>query len=373
MDFEGLEEGLGDGWRQFISNCEGTITLNDNAYELCSEFIENGSELFKVLSKYDEIISRLIQRPNYKAGDTIRLALPFLKAYGVTDTAMLDFSRQNILTVPGARKTMRFVQEFMTPFIIATSYEHYVTAVCDAIGFPMENVYCTALEMDSVRMDTYEAEILKNTAQEIAGMGLPRIPERASSINDLTPQDQEMVQRLDQLFWEELTDLPSYRFILDVNPLGGEEKASAVLDIRRRSGIGLEDTCYIGESITDVQALQLVREGDGLTIAFNGDEHAIEEAEFALISENTVVTSVIAEVFHKAGMEGVNNLVDNWSREWLKRSGAVNPYLLREFERIFPTTMPVLTRVTPDNVKALTRQSAALRYSIQGEDISSLG
>lgn len=373
MDFEGLEEGLNDGWRQFISNGEGPITLNDNAYEMCSEYIENGSELFKVVSRYDDILSDIVQRPNYKAGDTLRLILPFLRAYGVTDTVMLDFSRRNILIVPGARKTMRFVQEFMTPFIVATSYEHYITAVCDAIGFPMENVYCTALEMDSVKMDPHEAEILKNTAREIARMNLPKIPEGASSLDDLAPQDLDVVRRLDEIFWEELTDLSAYRFILDVNPLGGEEKASAVLDIRRRSGIGLEDTCYIGDSITDTQAFQLVREGDGLTASFNGNEYALREAEFAIISDNTVVTSVLAEVFHKGGMEGVNNLVDNWSMGELKRSGAVNPYLLKEFERTFPNAMPVLARITPDNIRSLTRQSMALRCSIRGEDIGSLG
>jgi predicted HAD superfamily phosphohydrolase len=373
MDFEGLDEGLNDGWRQFISNGEGPITLNDNAYELCSEFIENGSEFFKVVSRYDDILSDVVQRPNYKAGDTLRLILPFLKACGVTDRSMLDFSRRNILIVPGARKTMRFVQEFMTPFIVATSYEHYITAVCDAIGFPMENVYCTALEMDSVKTDAHEAEILKNIAREIAGMSLPPIPEGARSLDDLSPQDQAVVGRLDEIFWEELTDLASYRFILDVNPVGGEEKASAVLDIRRRSGIGLEDTCYIGDSITDAQTFQLVREGDGLTVSFNGNEYALREAEFAIISDNTVVTSVLAEVFHKAGMEGVNNLADNWTMEGMKRSGAVNPYLLKEFERTFPNAMPVLARVAPDNIKALTRQSMALRRSIRGEAIGSLG
>ena len=34
--------------------------------------------------------------------------------------------------------------------------------------------------------------------------------------------------------------------------------------------------------------------------------------------------------------------------------------------------MPVLARITPDNIKSLTRQSMALRRSIRGEDIGSL-
>lgn len=373
MDFDGLEETLGNGWRQFISNGEGPITKNDNAFELCSEFIENGAEFFKIVSKYDDILADVVQRPNYKAGDTLRLILPFLKAYGATDTNMVEFCRKNVLTVPGARKTMRFVQEFMSPFIVATSYEHYINAVCDAIGFPMENTYCTALELDTVKMEAWEADSLKKTAQEIAGMGMMRIPEGAKSLDELSPQDQATVSRLDDIFWEELTDLAAYQFILEVNPVGGEEKASAVLDIRRRTGIGLEDTIYIGDSITDAQAFQLVREGGGLTVSFNGNDYALREAEFAVISDNTVVTSVIAEVFHKAGMEGINNLADDWNKDGLRKAGVVNEYLLREFERTFPNNLPVLSRVTPQNMKSLTRQSMALRRSVRGEAIGSLG
>ena len=40
--------------KSFITDCEGPLTLNDNAYELAVHFIENGGELFKVLSLYDD-------------------------------------------------------------------------------------------------------------------------------------------------------------------------------------------------------------------------------------------------------------------------------------------------------------------------------
>ena len=373
MDFDGLEETLAGGWRQFISDGEGPITKNDNAFELCSELIERGGEFFKIVSKYDDILSDVLQRPNYKAGDTLKLVLPFLKAHGATDSSMLEYSRKNILTVPGARKTMRFVQEFMTPFIVATSYEHYISAVCDAIGFPMENTYCTALDMDSIKMEPWEGDLLKRYANEIAHMPIMRIPDGAKTIDDFSARDKETLHRLDEIFWEDLTDLSAYQLILEVNPVGGEEKASAVLDIRRRTGIGLEDTLYIGDSINDIQAFQLVREGGGLTISFNGNEYALREAEFAVIADNTVITSVLAEAFHKAGMEGVGSLVEDWTIENIRSSGLVNEYLLREFEKTFPEKLPTAAKITPQNVKSLTRQSIAFRRSVRGEAIGALG
>jgi energy-converting hydrogenase A subunit R len=373
MDFDGLEEAAAGGWRQFISDSEGPITRNDNAFEVCSDLIENGGSFFKTISRYDDILADILQRPNYKAGDTLRLVLPFLKAYGATDSSILDFSRKNILTVPGARKTMRFVQEFMTPFIVATSYEHYISAVCDAIGFPMENTYSTALDLDSVKMEPWEGDMLKRYALEIARMDEIKVPDGARSIEELRTKDRKTIERLDEIFWEELTDLSAYQLILEVNPVGGEEKASAVLDIRRRTGIGLEDTIYVGDSITDIQAFQLVREGGGLTVSFNGNEYALRDAEYAVIADNTVITSVLAEAFHKAGLEGIESLVEEWTLDGVRSTGLVNPYLMREFEKVFPDKLPTVARITPHNIKGLVRQSLASRRSVRGEIIGALG
>ena len=373
MDFDGLEETVTGGWRQFISDSEGPITRNDNAFELCREMIENGANLFRNISQYDDIVSNIIQRPNYKAGDTLKLILPFLKAYGATDSSILEYSRKNIVTIPGAKKTMRFVQEFMTPFIVATSYEHFISALCEAIGFPLENTYSTALDMDSIKTDLREVGRLKAYAQEIARMEEMRVPENARSIEDLRTQDRATIQRLDDIFMEDLMEMSVNQLLMDVNPVGGEEKASAVMDIRRRTGIGLEDTMYIGDSITDVQAFQLVREGGGLSISFNGNEYALREAEIAVIADNTIITSILAEAFHKAGVEGTNALVEDWTVEGIRSTGLINEYLLRELLKVFPDRLPTLARVTPKNIKALTRQSLAERRLVRGEVVGGLG
>lgn len=43
--------------RIFISDCEGPISKNDNAFELSSNFIPNGDKLFTNISKYDDVYS----------------------------------------------------------------------------------------------------------------------------------------------------------------------------------------------------------------------------------------------------------------------------------------------------------------------------
>lgn len=118
-----------------------------------------------------------------------------------------------------------------------------------------------------------------------------------------------------------------------------------------------------------MQSLQLVREGGGLSVAFNGSERAIREADIAVIADNTIITSILAEAFHKAGMEGVNYLVEDWTYEGIRSTGLVNEYLLRELLKVFPDKLPTVARVTPKNIKALTRQSLTEMRMVRGEVI----
>ena len=52
--------------KSFITDCEGPLTLNDNAFELAAEFIEDGGELFKFLSLYDDYLVDVVKKENYK-------------------------------------------------------------------------------------------------------------------------------------------------------------------------------------------------------------------------------------------------------------------------------------------------------------------
>jgi energy-converting hydrogenase A subunit R len=145
------------------------------------------------------------------------------------------------------------------------------------------------------------------------------------------------------------------------------------MEIQRTTGVGLENTMYVGDSITDMQALQLVRDGGGVAVSFNGNAYAVREAEICVISPNTVLTSVLAETFSTAGREGVMNLADNWGLDFLRRSGYVHDHLIKELEGVFPDQLPTLERITFDNMERLTRESSSFRKTVRGEQIGSLG
>jgi len=163
--------------RIFVTDCEGPISKNDNAFELTSHFVPKGDQFFALISKYDDVLADVIKKPGYKAGDTLRLILPFLKAYGATNEKIREYSSKNILLIPGSRDTLQFVRHLMPSFIVSTSYEHYVSSLCSLTGFPYTNVYCTKLNIDKYKISGEEAKRLKEIREEISVMPIIEIPE----------------------------------------------------------------------------------------------------------------------------------------------------------------------------------------------------
>ena len=355
----------------FITDCEGPISKNDNAFELASRFIPDGERFFTLISRYDDIQADIIKRPGYKAGDTLKLILPFLKAYGATNEKMKAYSSQNILLVPGADETLRFVLKIMPSFIVSTSYEHYIAALCDAIGFPKENAYCTKVDVDKYVLSKDEVKRLKELRDEISRMPMLEIPKDAATFEALPYEVQRAVKRLDEIFWGEISQMEAGKMLREVNPIGGFEKANAVKEIVKKTGADLSNVIYFGDSITDVDPFRLVREGGGLTVSFNGNRYAVREAEIAVMSHSTVIISVLADLFRKIGREGTIRLVEKWSTPSLK--GMCEPSLLRKLENLPVEETPRVERITLENMDRLIRESSDFRKSVRGEAIGRLG
>ncbi|MCX6650270.1 MAG: hypothetical protein NT131_01220 [Methanomassiliicoccales archaeon] len=366
MEFDMMDEAMPFEGKIFVSDLQGPVTANDNALEITSQLVENGERLYQALSRYEDVLANVVRKDGIKAGDTLRLILPFLKAYGATDSSLLRLSREGLKVVPGAGKTMRYVQEFMSSFIVSTSYEHYVGAACEEIGFPFENAFCTRLNMDMYEVEEWEVETLRNLAREIVRMPLINVPGNARNVRDLEPDDRLLVRRLEEIFWTEMTDLSSHQFISQVNPVGGDEKATSVVEICKRLSVALEDCMYVGDGVTDARALQVVRRSGGLAVSFNGNLHALQEADLAVMSENTIVTSVLAEIFYRAGRDGVLEAMEDWGHDSLRRSGLVHDYLLRECFHLYPEGLPEVRRVNKDNIQELLGSSLRIREKVRG-------
>ncbi|MHC1681119.1 MAG: HAD hydrolase family protein [Methanomassiliicoccales archaeon] len=349
-----------------VSDLQGPITANDSAREITAAVVENGDRLYQAIRRYERVLSNVSRKEGVKPGDSLRLILPFLKAYGVTDSSLLRFSKDNLRIVPGADKAMRFAQELMSSFVVSTSYEHYVGAACDHIGFPFENTFCTRLSMDMLDIEDWETETLCNLAQEIVRLPLLEVPEGTSNVRDLSTDDRIVLRRLDEIFWTEMTDLSTYQLVSQVNPVGGDEKATSVVEICKRMSVPLEDCMYVGDGETDARVLQVVKRSGGLSIAFNGNLPALREAEVGVVSDNAIVTSILTELFHRGGRDGVLEALEDWSLDGLRANGVVHDYLLREFARTFPGGLPTVRRLDKTSLQDVVRESVPMREKVRG-------
>ncbi len=358
--------------RIFVTDCEGPISKNDNAFELTSSFVPDGDSFFALVSKYDDVLADVVKKPDYKAGDTLRLILPFLKAYGTTDKKIRDFSSRNVLLVPGAQNTLTFVRKLFPSFIVSTSYEQYISALCTLTGFPFENTYCTSLNIDEYDITAEETKRLKEMGKEIAALPMIEIPKNASSVNEFSQKDQETIEWLDEIFWQEIPKTESGRMLLEVNPVGGSEKERAVKDIVEKLGCSLDRVMYVGDSITDAPPLKLVRDHGGLTVSFNGNDYSVRESDVAVLSGDTTVTSVLAEAFSRLGKEGALRLVEEWGPSGLEKYCAV-PELREQMGVLFSGGFPQVEQVTADNMERLMKESGVFRKTVRGESIGKLG
>ena len=356
----------------FISDCEGPISKNDNAYEVSAHFVPNGCRLYPIISRYDDVLSDVLKRSGYKAGYTLKLILPFLIAYSVKDRKIHEFSVKNLVLVPNIKDTLQHVRSIASVFIVSTSYKHYINALCQALDFPFENTYCTRVSIDKYHITEQEKNRLKELAKEIAKMALIQIPPNAESISDFSKGDQNSIRRLDEIFWKELAGMKSGRVYSEVSPMGAGEKAEAVQDIVRKLGVRFSNVMYVGDSITDEEAFNLVRENDGLTISFNGNRYAVRSAEIAVLSENSIPTAIIADVFCRFGKQQAIRMAENWNAEALKKSH-VNPSLLERFFRLYPSKSSKVRIVTDESIETLAEESSEFRRKVRGEAVGRLG
>lgn len=340
------------GVKFFVSDCEGPISINDNAFELAGHFIEDGEKFFEIVSRYDDVLVDVVKRPGYNAGDTLKLIVPFLKAYGATNRNIIDYSEENVQIIPGALETLEFVQSNMPSFIVSTSYNHYIRALCNKTEFLFENTYSTSLDMDVEDITPDEAEVIKDYKDQIV-----RNPE---------------FEVLDEIFWKKIPKMQVSKLMEGVKTVGGEGKRIAVLDIINKNGFKSSDLFYIGDSITDVEPLQFAKNEGGIAVSFNGNEYAIKEAEIAVISYNTTVITLLADIFNRYGTDGVLEFTREYSQDHYSalKSSLVDPEIRKNLKK---GVLPKIEIITPENIEEIIDKSSNFRKKLRGESIGALG
>lgn len=344
--------------KSFITDCEGPLTLNDNAFEIAAKFIENGGELFKILSLYDDYLVDIVKKEGYKAGNTLKLILPFFAVENLTNDILIDFSKNHIYAVSDSKFLLKYLKEAMNTYIVSTSYGQYIEAVSDYMEVSFQNTFYTNVDIDSLQLNDEEIQKI----MEFKGLILDN------------PKDYEL---FDDIFFNQISKMGIYDEIRKIEVVGGLGKKLAIDEIIERDSIDVNEILYIGDSITDVEPLEFARKNNGISISFNGNEYPLKVAEIAIVSPNAVTTAVIANIYVDNDKEKVLEFINDYNvsndLKQLFNDYDIDEEIKNKFFNVFAEDFPLIQIVTDDNYEDILKVSKEMRNNIRGQDIGGLG
>ncbi|MBE6499139.1 MAG: hypothetical protein E7Z80_01145 [Methanobrevibacter thaueri] len=344
--------------KSFITDCEGPLTLNDNAYELADYYIENGGELFKILSLYDDYLVDVVKMKDYKAGNTLKLILPFFVVENLNNDDFIDFSKNNIYAVNDSKLLLSYLKETMNIYIVSTSYGQYIKAVSDYMDVPFENTYYTKIDIDSLKLNSEEIQKIKEFKKTIL-------------------KNPENYQKFNEIFFTEIPKMTIYDKIKNINVIGGQGKKLAIDEIIKNNKINPKEILYIGDSITDVEPLKFAKDNNGISISFNGNEYSLKAAEIAIVSPSAITTAIMANIYSQYDKNKVMNFIKDYNstknHEKLFNNYNINPEIKNKFLEIFTNKKPLIKIITDENYSEILKTSKEMRNNIRGQNIGELG
>ncbi|RAP53831.1 MAG: hypothetical protein BZ137_05545 [Methanosphaera sp. rholeuAM130] len=334
----------------YVTDCEGPLSINDNAYEIADYFIPSGGEFFSILSNYDDILAQKYPDTHF-AGSTLKYILPFFKAYDLTENDLVEFSQDNINMIDGAYYMIKYVQSVMPFYIVSTSYNQYIKALSDKTGFKYENTYSTILNMDDYELSADEADKLLAIRENILF--------------------DSSFENIDRLFSRVIGNMKINSLIESVKPVGGIGKYEAILDIIEKNDYKAENLIYSGDSITDKEALAYARDNGGVSISFNGNIHSIKAASISIASQNNLILAVMADVFRNKSTSGVYDFVHEYNENPLE---ALLDYSIDEnITKELLLNKASIDIIDDENMEQLNNKVKITRNKIRGKSIGNLG
>ena len=345
--------------KSFITDCEGPLTLNDNAFELSEHFIEEGGELFKILSLYDDYLADIVKKEGYKAGNTLKLILPFFVCENLKNSDLVDFSQNNIYSVNDSKFLLSYLKKRMNTYIVSTSYGQYIEAVSNYMDLPFENTFYTNVDVDMLKLNEGEIEKVNEFKRLILE----------------NPKDYEL---FDDIFFSKIPEMEIFNEIEKIEVVGGQGKKLAIDKIIKRDKIDADEIFYIGDSITDVEPLDFACKNNGISVSFNGNEYPLKVAQIAIVSPSAIATAVIANVYINDNKGNVLKFITDYNNvddyEKLFDDYNIDLEIKNKFFEVFKDVQyPIIKIINEDNFEEILKESKEMRNNIRGQDIGELG
>lgn len=317
----------------YISDWEGPKSMDDMGKQV-TDWVVGNELLYNFLSSYDDYLAYL-KKFKFKVGGENRqytvamtlgpLTLPVLKAYDCTEETIRDLSRKEGSLLPGAKKTISYVQKIAPLAVVSASWKPYLEFMMPQVNVPLENVYWTECPLDKVVLSNKNAKIIRDGTKELLSL-IESSPKNSQNLSDIygsgennmvkyrsmiSDESMKLIEKADSLIWDKFYNIKECEPLFGVVPNGGPLKAQAISDFVEKLNKNwdykytLEDVWWIFDSITDMESADLVRNGGGAAVSFNGKEHPIAHAEFGVASLNTLVQAVMFDIYNSSGIDAL--------------------------------------------------------------------
>ena len=341
---------------------EGPLVRNDNAFELtvalarlCGLGAAVGRKFFEAISNIDDLWGDFalvadIDR-TYSAGHTLKVILPFLRAMvavaGVGDSWLYGFSRRSLRVVPHTGEVLRFLNGAYKTGLISTSYDFFVRAFCDAVGFPFDRATCTVVgDFERVSVPIGHQKHLLALMKEVASMPLVEFDKEGCVYED----SRQYAERLKEIVWRGVYGTQvGHHFLTAVHPVGQAQKRDALERHLRNCDIPRERAVYVGDSQTDVKCVELLAD-QGLSVMVNGKGRVCDRSQLMYIGRDARAMRLAVSTFAQRGRQGT---IAAFTPGQIVNGG-------------------LMAAVTPENLPFLKAVSEGYRISFRGVAIGGL-
>jgi len=341
----------------FLDN-EGPCTRNDNAQESTVALAEQcglgrqiGIEFYRGMSTVDDIwgdFRRIAKDPEYSSGHTLKAILPFHRAMGATSQWHYNFAKINLRVVPHIREVLRNLSNKYNLWQVSTSYEFFIRAFCNRVGFDFRKTRCTLVSgFDEIPITKEQSQILLDFMKEVARMPIIEYDE---GTGEVISKHKVYYERITAFIWEVVYRLPVGELLRTIHPVGQAQKLEAMIEILQESNIPEEKAFYVGDSQTDVRCVQHLQD-KGLTMMFNGKGKVCDSSHIMYIGEDARAIEEVADQFAELGKKGVINYY--------------TPAREAEYGGLLAAT-------TPENITQLREMSVKKRKEFRGIHIGEL-
>ncbi len=389
------------------TDCEGEITPIDAAHDALVNILlkrgivdskKEGQRIYRIISGFDDVTAelvrgreysnRLIEKLEYTSGDTLRLIPVFFKALDVTDEELAGIYKEIGELYPGAKEGARDIQELLGTElnIISTSWDGFLYSINEGI-VPNKNIYGTSMELDNEKYSLNKAEkkIILNSLEKIKLLNEIVLDESIRRIEDLNPESRFDYLIMRGIFFYDFAQIQAVKNMYkDIRPVGSKEKAKAVQEAAEKAKVTLDKIICVGDSSTDKDMLELVKENGGITWTHNGKDSILKSADFNLVTENYRITAPLVAIANSQGKKGLIRLAKSWSYDNLLSclKDSVDDETYNEMERTLDnifvkqetpfSTFTYLRGLDKMQLEQLKDKNEAVRNKLRGEAIASI-